>query len=114
MVSQDEAERIAAKELRFEIGNLPHLSDPKYVDEKGYVFEIRFTKPELPTREEIDDPEIDQSVDYYETRTIGEMVVTDEGDIERTSNDELSEEIQRLDELAEQGELPKYDADDEG
>lgn len=93
MIDEAEAEHIAAKELRFEIGNLPHLSDPEYVEGRGYVFEIRFTKPELPSREEIDDPTIDQEVDFYETQTIGEMVITDEGEIDRTSNEALEAEI---------------------
>lgn len=112
MIDEAEAEHIAAKELRFEIGNLPHLSEPEYVEDRGYVFEIRFTKPELPSREEIDDPTIDQEVDFYETQTIGEMVVTDEGEIDRTSNEALEAEIRELNERVEAGEIPKIDSED--
>lgn len=105
-ISQEEAERKAAYELRFEIGNMPHLSDPEYDEELGaYVYEIRYTHPEIPTEEEIKDPEIDQEVEFYESQQIGEMKVFDDGRIERTSNEELQENIREVRELAESGEI---------
>lgn len=108
-ISEEEAERKAACELRFGVGNMPHLSDPEYDSELGaYVYEIRYTHPELPSREEIEDPDIDQKVEYYESQKIGEMKIFDDGHIERTPNEVLGENIQEVKELAESGELEQF------
>lgn len=105
MVSKEKATYIATKELRFEIGNIPYLSDPQYEDGKGYVFLIKYTKPKLPTRDEIEDPEIDQQVEFYETQTIGEIIVTDSGEINRTTDDELQDEIESVNKQIEDGKI---------
>jgi len=107
MVPKKEAKKIAAKELRFNVVHLPHLGDAEYVSGRGFVFPIKFTKPELPSREEIDDPNIEQSVEFYETQQIGELVVTDDGEIIRSSNDELNAAIKSLEKSIEKGEIKK-------
>lgn len=111
-IDRDEAKRLAQHELRFEIGNLPHLTSPEYDSESGgYRFNIMFTKTDIPEIPEKDPqeymPEDGGDIEFYESQKIGELFVTDAGEIERTSDAELSENIQEIHTKAEQGELPK-------
>jgi len=113
MVSKEEAKRIATKELRFEIGTLPYLSDPEYDSETGYIFEIRYTKTDLPTRDEVEDPNTEPEVEFYKPQTIGEMIITDDGEIQRSSIEELEENIRTVRKQAENGEIEKEDFDEQ-
>lgn len=100
-ISEDEAREKAAYELRFEIGNLPHLGEVQYdSDEKKYIFPIKFTKPDIPEHGK-------DELEFYETVKIGEIIVKEDGTIERTSNEELNEAIREIDEMAKNGELKK-------
>lgn len=102
-ISLEEAKKEATRELRFEIGNLPHLGEAEYDEERGgYVFPIKFTKPDIPDLEAGE-----EDVEFYQARQIGEMLVKDNGEIERTPNEELEEEIRELNQLAEDGKLEK-------
>lgn len=111
-IDREEAERLAQYELRFQIGNRPRLSDPEYDAERGgYVFKILFTKLDLPDLPDKDPYEYERDdggeVEFHEAREIGEMVVLDNGDIERTDNETLGTRIQEVSERAENGEIPK-------
>lgn len=96
-ISEDKATEMAEYELRFEIGSLPHLSDPEFEEDTGYVFDILYTKPEVNENEE--------GVTFYETQQIGEIIVCTDGAIERTSIETINENIREINKQVKEGEI---------
>lgn len=100
-LSKEEAKKKAAKELRFNIGNMPHLGEAEYDEQKqAYIFPINYTHPELPETTGGD-------VEFYETQQIGEMTILENGEIQRTPNEKLRENISEVREKAKSGKIEK-------
>jgi hypothetical protein len=98
-LNREEAEKEAQYELRFGIGNLPHLGDPTYEEKTGrYIFPIKYTKPDIPS-------DTNKELKFYETQTIGKLIVESDGTVTRTSNEDLNENIREIDKAVENGEL---------
>lgn len=98
-LTREEAEKEAQYELRFGIGNLPHLGEPTYEEETGrYIFPIKYTKPDIPS-------DTNKELKFYETQTIGKLIVESDGTVTRTSNEDLNENIREIDKAVENGEL---------
>lgn len=101
-LTEKEARQEAAHELRFNIGNLPHLGDMVFDKEAGvYIFPIKYTPVELP---DLDAGE--EECTFFETQDIGEIRVDEEtGDIERTQIEDLEDEIRDAKEKVDEGVL---------
>lgn len=101
-LTEEEARQEAAYELRFNIGNLPHLGDMSFDEENGvYVYPIKYTPVEIPDLEAGE-----EECTFFETQEIGEIRVDEEtGDINRTSIEDLEDEIRKAKEKVEEGVL---------
>lgn len=101
-LTESEARKEAAYELRFNIGNRPHLGDIISDEAAGvYIFPIKYTPVELP---DLDAGE--EECTFFETQEIGEIRVDKEtGDIERTNIEDLEDEIRDAKEKVERGVL---------
>jgi hypothetical protein len=84
-----QAEKIAEKELRFEIGHSPYL---RFGDktENGYIFHICYT------------PVKDLSVLYYPT-IVGQLIVDSDGNLTRTSLQSIENNIEHARKAIEDG-----------
>lgn len=102
-LSQSDARHAAAYELRFNIGNIPFLSDPEYDSEDGaYVFDILYSRPDLT-----DAPfESYDEMQYYQTKVVGELRVYNDEHIERTPTAEIEAAIRQVKEQTDAGEIP--------
>lgn len=99
-MDKDQAERIAEKELRFEVGHVPYL---RFGDktEDGYIFHICYT------------PVKDLSVLYYPT-IVGQLTVDNDGNLTRTSLQSIEDNIEHARKAIEDGILLRNHTEEAG
>ena len=97
-LSKEQAIQDAQYEIRFNVGTLPYLSDP--VEMHGtYYFLIEYTPVTI-------DPSFtDRDILFYPTQTIGVLWFDEDGEIQRTDNETLNENIRIAREKVDAGKL---------
>jgi hypothetical protein len=97
-ISKEEAARKAEKEIRFNVGTLPYLSNPVELY-NSYYFLIKYTP--VTVRPQFTDREIL----FYPEQTIGALWIDEEDELHRTDDTTLNENIRVAKDKVEAGKL---------
>lgn len=104
--TESTARQIATQYLRFQIGNLPYLTDNhSRTDDGGFVFPIYYSHLESTLDDDTDNDDVEMT--YYVGQKVGEIIVTENEELIAPTPSEINQRIRCVKQGIEYGYIPK-------